>query len=55
MQAALCAVGCLHLITFTSLLLQSPLLFGRHGLQPITGFLQEAAQQELGAGSSYSW
>jgi hypothetical protein len=54
MQAALCLLGCLHLITFASLLLQSPLLYGQNGLQPITGFLNEAAKQELPPGSSYA-
>jgi hypothetical protein len=55
LQAALCVVGCLHLITFASLLLQSPLLYGQNGLQPISVFLSEAAKQELPLGSSYLW
>lgn len=54
MQAALCVVGCLHLITFASLLLQSPLLYGQYGLQPITGFFNEAGMQLLPPGSSYA-
>ncbi|WIA34659.1 hypothetical protein OEZ86_012974 [Tetradesmus obliquus] len=53
-QAALCVVGCLHLITFASLLLQSPLLYGQYGLQPITGFFNEAGMQLLPPGSSYA-
>jgi hypothetical protein len=35
-------VGCLHLIAFTSLLLQFPTLFGRHGVQPISSALRAA-------------
>jgi hypothetical protein len=35
-------VGCLHLIAFSSLLLQFPPLFGRHGVQPISSALRAA-------------
>lgn len=54
LQACLCLLGAIHVIGFASLALQGPLLFGSHGLQPVSAYLQLAAAQQLPAGASYT-
>jgi uncharacterized membrane protein affecting hemolysin expression len=52
-QVVLCLVGVLNLAFLSTVLLQSPLLYGQGGLQPVTAYLQLAAKQLLPNSSSH--